>query len=120
MGWLAASSSAFGSVGDLQELSGLDIGMGQQMGLEVGPLVEASLTNGTSVGRLLHVQDSVDGQGPRLAEAFAAFIALERLLFRVDVSVVTEVVLPTEGLAADITVEGSLIGVGSFMDEEVV
>ena len=120
MGWLAASSSAFGSVSNLKELSGLDVGMGQQMGLEVGPLIEASLTNGTSVGRLLHVKDSVDGQCPRLAKALAAFIALERLLFRVDVSVVAKMILPTEGLSANITIERTLVGVGSFMDEQVV
>ena len=64
------------------------------MGLEVGPLVEAALTNGTSVGTFLHVEDAMDGKRPRLAEAFATFVAFERLLLGVNVSVVSQVVLP--------------------------
>ena len=94
--------------------------MGQQVGLQVGPLVEASLTNWTTVRGLLHVEDLVNCQGSGLAEALAAFVTFEGLLFGVNVSVVSKVVLPAEGLAANITIEGSLIGVCSLMDEKVV
>ena len=55
-----------------------------------------------------------------MAKPFAALVTFERLLFGVDVSVVTKVVLPPESLSANITVEGSLVGVGPLMDEEVV
>lgn len=59
-------------------------------------------------------------QSSGLAEALAAFVTFERLLFGVDVSVVTKMVLPAEGLSANITIEGSLIGVGPLVDEKVV
>ena len=55
-----------------------------------------------------------------MAKPFAALIALEWLFFGVNVSVVPKVVLPAEGLAANITVERPLIGMGPLMNEEVV
>ena len=66
-------------------LVGLVVRMGQQVGLQVAPLVEAALAHGTLVRALLHVQDLVDGQGPRLAEPFSAVGAFERLLFRMNI-----------------------------------
>ena len=60
----------------------------EEVGLEVGPLVEAPLTDGAAVRRLLVVEDLVHGQGAVLAETFPTIIALERLLFGVDVAVV--------------------------------
>jgi hypothetical protein len=68
--------------------------VGEKMCLQIGALVKRALTYGTHVRAVLHVEDLVHGQGARLAEAFAAVIALERLLFGVDISVITEVVLP--------------------------
>ena len=59
-------------------------------------------------------------QSSGLAKPFAAIVALEGLLFGVNVSVVSKVVLPAEGLAANITVEGPLISVSPFMDQQVV
>ena len=117
---LAAGGPLLGPLGDLQQLPGLDVSVRQQVGFQVGPLVEAPLTNGTPMGRLLHVKDLVNCQGSGLAEALAAFVTFEGLLFGVNVSVVSKVVLPAEGLAANITIEGSLIGVGPLVDEEVV
>ena len=62
----------------------------------------------------------MDGQGAGLAEALAALRALERLLFRVDVAVVPQVVLPAEGLVADITGVGTLVRVRPLVDQQVV
>jgi len=62
----------------------------------------------------------VDHQGSRLAKALAAHGTLERLLFRVNVPVVAQVVLSTEGLAADVARVWTLVCVGSFMDKKVV
>ena len=64
----------------------------EEVGLEVGPLVEAPLTDGAAVRRLLVVEDLVHGQGAVLAETFTTIIALERLLFGVDVAVVPAIV----------------------------
>jgi hypothetical protein len=64
---------------------GFDVGVGQQVGLEVGALVEAAAAHRTLVGGLFHVQNLVHGQGPGLAEPLATLPALERLLLRVDV-----------------------------------
>jgi hypothetical protein len=66
------------------------------------------------------VRHFVHGQRPRLAESFAAVVALEGLFLGVDVTVVSEMVLPTEGFSANVTAVGALVGVGSLVDEEVV
>ena len=42
------------------------------------------------------------------------------LVLRVDVLVVPEVILAPESLATDVTGEGALVRVGSFVDEQVV
>lgn len=55
------------------------------MSLQVGTLIEGSAADGTLVGRFLHVEDLVDGEGARLAEAFATFATFERFLFAVDI-----------------------------------
>jgi hypothetical protein len=83
-------------------------------------LIETSLTNGTSVGRLFHVEDLVNGQRSGLAKTFSAFVAFERFLFGMDVSVVSQVILSSEGLSTNITIEGSLIGVRSLVNEKIV
>ena len=65
----------------------------------------------------VQVQDLVDGQGPGLAETFAALGALERLLFGVDVFVVAQVVLPPEGLFADVARVRPFVCVGPLVDQ---
>lgn len=72
------------------------------------------------MGRLLHMKDLVYGQGSRLAEPLATLVTLEGLLFGVDVTVISQVILSSECFATDITIEGSLIGVGPLVDQEVV
>ena len=67
-----------------------EVGVRQQVSLEVGALVEAARTDRTLVRRFLQVKDPVDGQSARLAESFAAISALERLLLRVDVTAQTK------------------------------
>jgi hypothetical protein len=81
--------------------------VGQQVRLQIRPLVEAPAADGALVRGLLHVEDLVHRQGPRLAEALAALRALEWFLLGVDVAVVTEVVL------------GSILGIsfGRSFDE---
>ena len=53
----------------------------EQVGLEVGALVKAAATYRTLVWALLHVEDLVNSQCPRLAKTFAALLAFERFLF---------------------------------------
>lgn len=62
-----------------------DVGVRQEVGLEVAPLVEGSAACGALVGRLLHVEGLVDGQGSRLAEAFTALSAFKGFLLGMDV-----------------------------------
>lgn len=66
---------------------GLQVGVSQQMRLQVGTLIEAAGADGALVRRFLQVKDPMDGQRPGLAESFAAITALERLLFRVNVAI---------------------------------
>ena len=64
---------------------GLDVGVRQQVGLQVAALVERPAAGGAFVGGFLQVQGLVDGQGACLAEALAALGTLERLLFGMDI-----------------------------------
>ena len=98
----------------------LVVRVGEEMGLEVRSLVEAPLAYRTLVRGLLHVEDLMDCQGAGLTEALAALGTFEWLLLRVDVSVVSEMVLPSKGLSTEVTRIGPLVSVGPFMDEEVV
>jgi len=65
----------------------LDIGVGEQVGLQIGSLVEGAIAHWALMRRLLHMQDLVDSQSSGLTESLAAFGALEGLLLGVDVSV---------------------------------
>ena len=94
--------------------------MSEEMGLEVRSLVETSPADGALVRRFFHVEDLVHGQGAGLAEALPTFQAFERFLFRVDVAVITEMILPPESLATEIAGIGPLICVSSFVDEKIV
>ncbi len=94
--------------------------MGEEVRLQVGALVEVSLADGAAVRGVLHVEDFVDSQSPGLTKALATLIALEGLLFGVNVAVIPKVILPPEGFATDITVVGPLISVGPLMDKKVV
>ena len=64
----------------LVALVGLVIGVSEEMGLQVGPLVEAPSADWTLVWGLLHVQDLVHSQCSRLAKSFATFTTLEWFL----------------------------------------
>ena len=62
----------------------------------------------------------VNSQSSVLTETLAANVALEGLVLAVDVLVVPEVVLSSEGFTTNVTGEGSLIGVGPLVDKKVV
>ena len=62
------------------------IGVRQQMSLQIGTLVETARANGTLVRRFFQVQNPVHGQRSRLAKAFAAITAFEWLLFRMNIT----------------------------------
>lgn len=87
---------------------------------EVGTLVEAAIAHGTLVGRLLQVRHLVHGESSRLTETFATVIALEWLLFGVDVAMVAEMILATESLAANVAAVRPLIGVRTLVDQQIV
>lgn len=62
-----------------------DVTMRQQMSLQIRSLVETLVADRAFVGRFFHVQDFVHRQSPRLAKAFSAFRALERLFLRMNI-----------------------------------
>ena len=66
------------------------------------------------------MQYFVNCQRSRLTKTFSTVVALERLVFGVYVLVISQVVLPSERLAADVTGERPLVCVGSLVDEQVV
>ena len=55
-----------------------------------------------------------------MAESFATVIAFEWLFFGVNVSVIFEMILPSESFTTDVTRIWSLIGMGSLVYEKVV
>ena len=55
-----------------------------------------------------------------MAKTFSALTALEWFLLRMDVTVITKVVLPPKRLAAKVTRVRPLVRVGAFVNEEVV
>jgi len=66
------------------------------------------------------VQDLMNGQGSGLAKSFSTFKTFEWFVFGMDVLVISQVILSSKGFAANITVKGSFISVGPFVDEKVV
>ena len=94
--------------------------MSEEVSFTGGSLGEGKLADGTLVAVGLTVQDLVDCQGPALTEALVTLPALVGLVLGVDVLVVPQVVLPPEGLAADVAGEWSLICVCSLVDHHVV
>lgn len=62
-----------------------DVRVRQQVGFEVGPLVEAPAAHGTLVRRFLQMKDLVHGERARLTESFATLETFERFLLGVYV-----------------------------------
>ena len=72
----------------LEQLLGFDVGVSQEMGLQVGFLIETSLTDRTAMRRLLVMEDFVNGQGSVLTETLSTVITFEWFLFAVDVTMI--------------------------------
>ena len=98
----------------------LVIRMGEQVSFQVGPLIKAATANGAFMRGLFHVKDLVNGQGSRLTKTFATFCAFERFLLGMNVAMVSQVVLTTEGLATKIARVWSFISVCPLMNQQVV
>ena len=94
-----------------------DVCVSEEMGLEVGSLVETTATSMTLVRRIFHVKYLVDLKCPGLTEPFSTVRTLEGLLFRVNVSVVSQVVLSSECLVTNVTGVWSLIRMSTFMNQ---
>jgi len=96
------------------------LGVSQQVSLKVGPLTEYFPTGWTLMIRIVNVKYPMNCQGAGLAESFATILALERLLFGMDVSMIAEVILTTEGLSANITIERTFVRMSAFVNQQVV
>lgn len=62
----------------------------------------------------------MDGESPGLTETFSTLLAFERLLFGVDIPVVSEMILPPEGLVADVARVRPLVCVRALVDQQIV
>ena len=120
LGLCSTSEFSPEAVCNLHQLLGLDLGVGQEVSLAAGPLGEGQLADGTLVTVSLTVQDLVHCKGSALTKSFGAAPTLVRLVFAVDIFVVSEVILSPEGLAAHVTGEGPLISVGPLMNHDIV
>lgn len=94
--------------------------MDLHVSLKISALIETAIAHGTLVRRLLEMGDFVNGESSRLTESLAAVVALERLLFGVNVSMISQVILTTEGLATDVATVWPLIGVSSLVNQKIV
>ena len=56
----------------------------------------------------------------RLTKSFSTVGTFERFFFGVNIAVVSQVVLPSEGFSTDVTGVGSLVRVRSLVDQQVV
>ena len=83
-------------------------------------LGERELADGTLVTVSLTMEDLVHSQGPALTEALLALPALVGLVLGVDVLVVSQMVLSSEGFTTDVAREGPLVRVSSLVDHDVV
>lgn len=99
---------------------GFDVCVGKQVGFQVAPLVKGSAAGGALVWRLLKVQGLMDCEGSSLTESFTTLRTFKWFFFRMDIFVVTEMILSPEGLVTDVTAVWTLIGMGPFVDEEVI
>ena len=107
---------------NLLQLLGLKGGVpGHEMLLDGCPVLEGGQGGAERAGQPpAPLHDSVDVKAAGLAEPLAAAGAVEGPGLGVRVLVVPEMVLPPEGLAADITGKGSLVRVRALVDHEVV
>ena len=94
--------------------------MSEQVSFQIRTLIERFPTGRATMGRLLEMQDLVDGQSSRLAKTFAALVALEGFLFGMNVAVVAQMVLPPKSFAANITAVRTFVRVRSLVDQQVV
>lgn len=96
------------------------LGVNLHVSLQVRTLIEGSMTNWTFVRRLFEMGDFMHGECTRLTESFATIVALEGLLFGVNVAMIAKMILSTECFAADITRVGTLIGVRTLVYQQIV
>lgn len=94
--------------------------MDLHVSFKIGALIETAIAHGTLMGRLLEMGDFVNGKSTRLTESLAAIVALERLLFGMNVTMISQVILSTEGLSADVATVWTLVGVRSLVNQEIV
>jgi hypothetical protein len=94
--------------------------VGEKVGLEVGALVERAIAHRTFVGRLLHVKDLVNCESPRLTETFTTLGTFKWFFLAVDIPVVSEMVLSSEGFPADVARVRPFIRVSPLVDQQIV
>lgn len=92
----------------------------QHVRFQIRSLVEGSAADRALMRGFFHVQDLVDSESARLAESFTAFGALERLLLAMDVSMISQMVLPPESFSADIARVRPFISMRPLVDEQIV
>lgn len=90
------------------------------MTLQVGSLVKPFLTDWTVMWGFPNVKYLMHCKCSRLTKTFSAVCALKRFVLRMNILMVSQMILPSESFSTDITREWSLVCVSPFMDEQVV
>ena len=107
-------------VRNFRQLFRFHVSVRQNMRFHTGFCVKMSTADGTGDHNVSRVDDFVHVKTAGLAEPLPAVRALVGLVLGVDVLVVAQMVLASEGFAAHITREGSFVGVGALVDHQVV
>jgi hypothetical protein len=97
-----------------------DVCVSQQMSLEIWPLIEWSTTSVTFVRWLFQMKDLVNLKGSWLTESFSTVWTFERLFLRVNVSVISQMILSSESFVTNVTSVGSLICMSPLVNQEIV
>ena len=108
------------AIGDVTQLLRFKLGVGKNMRFHRRFLVKMFVANRAGQHYVGGIEDFVDVKASGLTEAFTTICALVWLILGVDVLVVPEMVLPSEGLATNITRVGTFISVRPLVDQQVV
>ena len=66
------------------------------------------------------MSDFVNDKSPALTESFSTISALEGLILGVNIPMISQVILSSESLVANVACKGPLVSVSPLMDQEVV
>lgn len=88
--------------------------------LKISSLVKCAIAYGALVRCFFEMRHFMDSERARLTKSLATIVALEWLLFGMNVAMITQMILSTKGLSTNVTRVGTLVSVRSLVNQQVV